>query len=81
MAQQIEEAHLTPSRSTSQADPFQDEHDQLHALCERLEAAAAALLRLRGKLLAQASQCRGGDQDRQHDGTEVGGPDPDGGRR
>ena len=63
MAHQIPEADTAPNPSTPQAlpDPLQDEHDQLQTLCQRLEAAAAALLRLRDRLQAQASECRGCD--------------------
>ncbi len=59
MAHRIPDADATPKASAPQtlpADPPLDEYDQLRTLCQRLEAAAAALLRLRDKLQAQATE-------------------------
>ena len=84
MAHRIPEADPTPNLSVPRspdADPLEGEHDRLRALCQRLEIAAATLLRLRDRLQAHASECRSCDADREHGGAEVDGPSPDGGRR
>jgi hypothetical protein len=59
MAHRIPEADSTSDPSTPRApqtDPLEGEYDRLQTLCQRLEAAAATLLRLREKLQAQASE-------------------------
>jgi hypothetical protein len=84
MAHRIPEADTTPESSTPrsrEANPLKGEHDQLQSLCRRLETAAAALIRLRDRLQAHASECRGCDEDREHDHAEAGDPEPGGGRR
>jgi hypothetical protein len=84
MAYRIPEADSASDPSTPQAlsaDPLQAEHDQLQALCQRLEAAAAALLRLRDKLQAQASEKQETHQERGNGGAGAGGPEGEEDRR
>ena len=83
MVRTSQEADPTPKPSTPQslqAEPLEGEANRLQALCKRLETAAEALIRLRDRLQVRASEWRGCDEDRERDGTEAGGPDPDGGR-
>ncbi len=77
MTHQIGEADSHFGSSTSQpaqAAALQEEHERLQVLCQRLEAAAAALLRLRDKLQAQVSEWQEPHQERVNGGTGAGDP-------
>jgi hypothetical protein len=84
MDYRIPDADAAPPASPSQAlppDPLQDEHDRLRILCQRLETAAASLLRLRDKLQAQASERQEPHREQRNGGAGAGSPEGEEDRR